>query len=111
MHLTLEQTDDDRGFSVRRLLFADDGGLTLEGHDLGAGAERFFGDGNTEYEFTRTVTPAGVSRLREALGLDPEADLADELRRRFTHPGGSAALERTLEDHAIETTFWSRVGD
>lgn len=111
MHLTLEQTDDDRGFSVRRVLFADDGGLTIEGHDLGPGVERFFGEGNTEYEFTRTVTPAGVARLREALALDPEADLAEELRRRFAHPGGSPELERTLQDHGIETTFWSRVGD
>ncbi|MFC7625473.1 hypothetical protein [Microlunatus sp. GCM10028923] len=111
VHLTLEQTDDDRGFSVRRVLFADDGGLTIEGHDLGVGVERFFGEGNTEYEFTRTVTAAGVGRLREVLDLDPEADLGDELRRRFAHPGGSAELERTLKDHGIETTFWSRVGE
>lgn len=111
-HITLEAKDDDDGMVLRRLIVHDDGSLVLEGHDLGPGVERFWGRGNTEYEFSRTVAPDGVRHLRAVLEIDdtdPDA-LAAALRERFARPGGSPDFEKTLVANDITSEFWSRVG-
>ena len=67
----------------------------------------FWGDGLTEYEFTRTLSPVAVAALRLSLGIG-DAPLLEALASRFETTG---ALEQYLEANGIETTFWSRVGD
>jgi hypothetical protein len=92
------------GRSVRETA---DGGLLIEGHDLGDAVSRFWGDGLTEYEFARRLDPGGVAELRRMAGLG-DAPLLRAIRDRFA---STAELERFLKGHGIESTFWSRVGN
>ncbi|HUR85713.1 MAG TPA: hypothetical protein VMY78_10245 [Solirubrobacteraceae bacterium] len=101
---------DGRDSSHRWVTLHDDGRLEIAGQDLGPKVERFFGEG-AEYEFARSVAPEGVARLRALLGAAPDADLLEAIRERFNGPGASHALEKFVEEHGIESTFWSRVGD
>lgn len=105
--IVMAKARDERGWYSRELHAEEDGTLTIEGHDLGSGVSNFWGDGMTEYEFTRTLSVAAVAQLRLSLGID-DTQLLEILRSRFetTH-----ALEEYLEANGIETTFWSRVGD
>ncbi len=84
----------------------DDGSLTIEGQDLGDAPMNAFG--GREYEFSRAVTPAGVTRFRQVLGLVPDEPLLPALRSRFT---GTIEIEHALREAGIESEFWTRVGD
>lgn len=109
--VTLEDRNDDRGLHQRSVTVDDDGTLRIEGHDLGAGVEGFWGQGLTEYEFIRTVNPSQTERLRAVLGIPVGEDLLAAVQQRFGRPGGARELERLLEDNDIASEFWSRVGD
>lgn len=84
----------------------DDGSLTIEGQDLGDVPEGILG--GREYEFCRRVSPAGVARFRETLGLAADEPLLPALRARFERTDD---IERALAAAGIDTDFWSRVGD
>lgn len=92
-------------FSKRSLHERPDGTLVIIGHDMGPEVERFWGC--REYEFERTVDPAGVRRLRSVAELG-EGPLVAALRARFA---GTGEIERFLAEHGIDSRFWSRVGD
>jgi hypothetical protein len=108
--MTLEQTDDERGFSRRSVRLLEDGGLRIEGHDMGPGVEAFWGVGLDEYEYARTVLADRVVRLRRVPGLAARDDLLGALHDRYGHPGGTRELEELFVAHGIETEFWNRVG-
>ncbi len=108
--MTFEQSDDERGFCRRSVSLLDDGSLQIEGHDLGRGVENFWGSGLDEYEFSRTVPPDGVIRLRAILDLGDGDDLLGTLHARYGRPGGTRELEQLLRDRGIESQFWNRVG-
>lgn len=103
--LMLSMTRDERGFSRRSICLESDGSLVIEGHDLGPGVSDSWGA--SEYEFARTVGPAGVAELRRAADLG-DAPLLEAIRDRF---GDTSRLERFLQDHRIESSLWSRIGD
>ena len=103
--LTVEERHDADGLLVRRLHWYDDGSLAVEGHDIGAGVERFFG--TSEYEFWRRWSPDETRRIIEPLGL-PGADPLAELRDHFS---STHALEQHAKELGLEGAFWSRVGD
>ena len=92
-----------------RARLGDDGSLVIEGQDLGATAEEFWG--SREYEWTITVKPAALPRLVTALGGTPgEDDPLDLLAARFREDERHAT--RTfLEEAGVPFDFWSRVGD
>lgn len=100
----MTQVRDDDGI-MWRAVHLREGSLVVEGHDLGDGVERVLGC--REYEFTRTLSAAGTSTLREQLGLVPDADLLTAIERRFpsTHE-----FELFLTGHGIPGEFWSRRG-
>ena len=82
------------------------GDLVIEGQDLGAEVESFFGF--SEYEWVWTVSAANCDGLLLALGA--RTDLLSALGERFS--GERAAdLQSFLESEGIEYTAWSRVGD
>jgi hypothetical protein len=83
-----------------------DGGLSIEGHDLGRDVEEFFGC--REYEFTRRLSRRETAALRQLLGVKRRGDLLAVVAERFAT---TADLERFMKDHGIEGTFWSRTGD
>jgi hypothetical protein len=97
---------------VRRLdvILRDDGSLVIDGQDLGRGVESFWGEGLTEYEWTRTIEKEHVPQLVAALGGGPGADVLALIEESFA--GDKAAgLEQLLEQAAIPFKSWSRVGD
>lgn len=101
------ETTRQGGSSFHRwVTLHDDGSLTIEGHDLGDTPRDALGGG--EYEFCRRVTPAGVARFRQVLGLPADAPLLPALRARFER---TADIEQALAEAHIDTDFWSRVGD
>jgi hypothetical protein len=105
--VTLRDIRDSDGSRYLAATLTDDGSLTVEGQDIGAGVERFFGAGNREYEWVWKVLPDDVPRLAAALesGPDPLSALAE----RFSGDD-AAGLARFLEEHEIPFETWSRVG-
>jgi len=105
--VVISQKSDEQGYFYRAIHLEDDGSLVIEGQDIGSGVGDFFGGENSEYEFFRTVRPQDVARLRRLADVG-DANLLDSLRDRFD---STRSLETFLEQHGIESDFWSRVGD
>lgn len=97
--------DGTRHLEARR---RPDGGLVVEGQDLGPGVRALFGAG--EYEWTWTVEPADVPAAAAALGGVPGADpLAVVGVWAAAHPGSDPGS--ALRDAGVPIGFWSRIGD
>lgn len=104
--LVFRDQRDGAGVSWRWVSLLDDGGLEVSGQDLGVDVQRFWGSG--EYEFSRRLTSADVTRLCELLGGVARRELLAKIEDTFADTG---ALERFLELNEIPGKFWSRVGD
>ena len=83
-----------------------DGGLHIDGQDLGPSTASVSGDG--EYEYHKTVAAADIPALLELLGRDANDNILDVLETGWTGPA-SYDLERTLRESAIPVAFscWS----
>lgn len=103
--MVFEERHDEDGLVRREVRLLDDGSVRIEGHDIGPGVERFFGD--NEYEFARSLPPSSVAKLLRALGIADD-DLLPALRSRFAT---TAELEAYVSEHDIDSDFWSRSGD
>jgi hypothetical protein len=108
--VTLRRERDADGLRRLDVVLRDDGSLVIEGQDLGAGVERFWGAGLTEYEWTRTVEREHVPRLAAALGGGPDADVLALIEEAFAGEK-AAGLEALLEQEGIPFQSWSRIGD
>lgn len=92
-----------------RASLRDDGSLVIEGQDLGAAPESFWG--SAEYEWTLGVAPEQVPGLTAALGGTPgEDDPLELLAERFREDERYASRS-FLEEAGVAFEFWSRVGD
>jgi hypothetical protein len=96
-----------RSLEARR---ADDGGIVIEGQDMGPGVERAFGDGYTEYEWTWTIAsdalPAAIAALGGSAGDDPLPLMAH-----WCAENGGRDPGIRLSDAGVPISFWSRIGD
>jgi hypothetical protein len=81
----------------------------LEGHDLGAGVEAFWGEGHSEYEWIRTIPSSETRKVRDALGGDAASDVL-ELMARWCAEHTPEQLEPTLEEHGVRMETWNWVG-
>jgi hypothetical protein len=95
--------------SDRRNLWAfldPDGSLVIEGQDLGPATAIVSADG--EYEWTRTIRAGHLPRLLELLDAPADADVLDELERRWTGVA-SYELERRIREGDLpnELGTWS----
>jgi hypothetical protein len=106
-YMTLRDARDEDGRRQLSASLKGDGTLLIEGQDLGPGVERFFGPGQTEYEWAWIIQPPGVRALQLALASD---DVLAALRDRFSGDA-AAGLQRFLEDNGIPYEPWSRVGE
>ncbi len=97
--------DGTRRLEVRR---RPDGGLVIEGQDLGAAVERIFG--SREYEWTWTVEPADVPAAVIALGGVTDGDPLEVVATWFA-AGDGRDPGSDLRDAGVPIDFWSRVGD
>lgn len=107
--VVLRELRDEDGVRHLHVELTDEGDVVFSGQDLGAGVERFWGDGQREYEWIWTVKKAHVSALAHALSAT-DRDLLSTIAARFNHPRCDE-LEPFLEAHEIPFERWSRVGD
>lgn len=106
--LVLADRRDEDGSTYRGVRLTDDGGLVVEGHDLGPAVSRFSGhESLDEYEFARKYSPAETSVLAELLHVERTEGLLDAIRLRFSD---TRSVELFLASHGIAGDFWSRVG-
>lgn len=88
----------------------EDGGVVIEGQDLGSGVEAAWGEGLREYEWLWTIDPDAIASMVLALGGrdgdDPLAVLADWVARNPHRDPGNH-----LREAGVPIAFWSRVGD
>lgn len=102
-----EERYEHNAYHLRARL-GDDGSLVIEGQDLGAAAEDFWG--SREYEWTITVAPKALPRLVTAFGGAPGEDPLDLLAARY-RDDERCATRTYLEEAGVPFEFWSRVGD
>ena len=105
----LFQSRDDGGTRSLWATMLADGGLSLEGQDLG-GSVAVFGEGMTEYEWAWTVAADDVPLLAAAFG----GKLGDDpipLIRHWVKQGNGRDPGQHLKDAGFAVEFWSRIGD
>ena len=87
-----------------------DGGILIEGQDLGPGVERAFGAGLTEYEWAWSLGPNAVPAAIDALDGD-EGD--DPLRLLAAWSAAHDGIDpgSHLREAGVPIAFWSRIGD
>lgn len=103
-HVFENAIDDDGTHRRSAAHLNDTGALVITTHDLGPGVQEFFG--MSEYEATETFTVDQTAQLREALGDDLIAAIAE----RF--PDSPLDLARHAETLDIgRGKIWNRIGD
>ena len=108
--VVLRDTRDADGVRYLAVHRKEDGGIVIEGQDLGIGVERTFGKGLTEYEWSWSISPDAVPALVAALGGVEDEDPLQLLTDWFeVHGKTDPGIH--LRDAGVPVAFWSRVGD
>jgi hypothetical protein len=100
---------DERGTRHLATRRRDDGGIVIEGHDLGRGVE-VLGPGLSEYEWVWTIPPDAVLSAIEALG-GKEVDNPLQLLVGWSTDHGGIDPGTHLREAGITIAFWSHLGD
>jgi hypothetical protein len=87
-----------------------DGGVRIDGQDLGPAVESIMGGGIREYEWSWTIAKVDVAAAIAALGATPGGDVIALLRRWETSHRGKDPGQ-FLKDAGVRMGFWSRFGD
>jgi hypothetical protein len=113
-------TDDDRrvtleesrsgGTSLHLSARLRDGAVIIRGDDRGSAVEEFFGGSQRGYEWAITVDEDDVPDLLRLLGEDENADPLDALQG-WVDSGGSTHFKSMFDEHDVEYSFWSWIGD
>ena len=89
---------------------ADDGGVRIDGQDLGSAVESIMGAGMRECEWSWTIGAADVPAAVEALGGAPGTDPVRLLEAwSAAHRGRDPG--QAIHDAGVPMGFWSRFGD
>lgn len=105
----LFRSQDERGVrSIYAVLLAD-GGMRIEGQDIGPSVS-VFGQDFREYEWDWTIAAADVPRIAEHFGGKPGADPIP-LMRHWIKSADGGDPGQFLREHGFELGFWSRLGD
>jgi len=108
--VVLRHLRDEGGLRYLEARREDDGGIVIEGQDLGSGVEHIFGEGLTEYEWTWTIASDGVPAAVAALGgVDGDDPL--QLIASWYAANGRQDPGIHLGDAGVPISFWSRIGD
>lgn len=100
--------DERTATDVRRLVvYEHEGGIRLDGWDLGAGVEAI--KGCSEYEWTLDVAARHLPALVVALGGTEGEDVFEVIAR--TCLADANHLYFTIRAAKIPYAWWSRVGD
>ncbi|QYK01058.1 hypothetical protein [Shewanella psychrotolerans] len=84
----------------------ENGDLVFVGQDLGDSVEGAYG--YTEYEWCWTVKEAEIPKLQNAIGENGE--VLNLLEKYFSKENADS-LYMFLQEHNVEFTSWSRIGD
>jgi hypothetical protein len=107
--VVLRSTRDEAGSRYLAASPLPDGGLAIDGQDLGPGVEAVFGAGCSEYEWTWTVAAPDVPAATAALGGEPHENVFTVVGRWFREHGTDPGTR--LRDAGVPVAFWSRIGD
>jgi hypothetical protein len=108
--VTLRERRDADGFRRLSVDRRPDGGIFIEGHDLGVGVERNFGVGLSECEWAWVVGPDAVPALVAALdGCEGDDPLRLLAAWSAAHDGADPGPH--LRAAGVPLEFWNRVGD
>lgn len=103
-HIFENHTDAEGSRRYCAAYLNQDGALVIETHDMGPIVERFYGAGNDEYEAFETFTLEQTQRLREDLGEDLIAKIAERFE-------SSAQLTAHIQAIGLERgSVWNRIG-
>lgn len=103
-HVFENRVEADRTHRYSAAHLNADGALVITIHDLGQGVREYFGA--SEYESEETFTVEQTARLREALGDDLIAAIAEKF------PDSGLDLARYAESIGVgRGKIWNRVGD
>lgn len=104
-----DQRDSD-GFQGLRASRGPDGGIRIDGHDLGSGVEGVFGAGLSEYEWSWAIEPDAVPAAIAALDGREGDDLLRLLAAwSAAHVGADPGSH--LQEAGVPIAFWNRIGD
>ena len=112
MHSRTVKLREEHSGADSRYLHAgltQEGDLHIEGQDLGPTVEKYFGAGNTEYEWAIVVKAADFPQLYSALVGEETDDVVSLLASRFAKDPRVATKE-FLDEWKIPNEFWNRVG-
>lgn len=107
--VVLRDVRDERGTRHLAARRREDGGIVIEGHDLGRGVD-VLGPGLSEYEWVWTIAPDAVPAAVAALGGQASDDLLQLLRTWSIDHGGIDPGSH-LKDSGVPVGFWSHAGD
>ena len=108
--VVLRDFRDSRGHRFLEATRREDGGIAIDGQDLGDGVEEAFGAGLTEYEWAWRIEPQDVPAAVAALGGHEADDPMRVLEAWFSGHGGKDPGSH-LKDAGVPIGFWSHVGD
>ena len=106
--VVLRDVRDERGTRHLAARRREDGGIVIEGHDLGRGVE-VLGPGLSEYEWSWVIGPDAVPAALAALGGQADDDLLQLLLGWSTDHGGTDPGTH-LREAGVTIAFWSHVG-
>jgi hypothetical protein len=111
--IVLRHEDDGAGLRHLEARRTSNGGVVIEGQDLGGGVGQAFGGGFSEYEWAWTIAsgdvPAAVAALGGPVGTDPVQVLP--LLKRWMAGNGGRDPGTHLQESGVPIAFWSRVGE
>ena len=108
--VVLRDLTDSGGRRFLEAKWREDGGIAIDGQDLGAGVERAFGEGLSEYEWAWAVEPKDVPAAVAALGGHKGDDPLRVVAAWSAAHGGQDPGSH-LREAGVPIGFWSRVGD
>jgi hypothetical protein len=106
--VVLRDVRDERGTRHLAARRREDGGIVIEGQDLGRGVE-VLGPGLSEYEWVWTIAPDAVPSAIEALG-GTEGDDPLQLLLGWSTDHGGTDPGTNLREAGVTIAFWSHVG-
>ena len=108
--VVLRDSEDANGTRYLEARMSGGRDLIIEGHDIGEGVSRAFGEDISEYEWKYLIKKEDIPLLIKVLGGEEGDDILELIADRCTGEGAQN-LEEVIRDNNIPHEFSSRMGD